>query len=95
MVVGVMEMTFILYETASLKDKRSVTKRLINRITSKFNAAAAEVDDMDAHSHTVIGVTVVGNESKFIAGVLDNIENFAALLGLAELYSCEKSVETY
>ena len=95
MVVGVMEMTFILYETASLKDKRSVTKRLINRITSKFNAAAAEVDDMDAHSHCVIGVAVVGNESKFIASVLDNIENFAALLGLAELYSCEKSVETY
>ncbi len=95
MVVGVMEMTFILYETASLKDKRSVTKRLINRITSKFNAAAAEVDDMDAHSHCVIGVVVVGNESPFVARMLDNIENYAALLGLAELHFSEKSVDTY
>lgn len=95
MVVGVMEMTFALYGITSLKDKRSVVKRLINRITSKFNAAAAEVAEMDAHSYCVIGVTVVGNEKKFIASVLDNIENYTDGLGLAELQFTEKAVETY
>lgn len=88
-------MTFVFYEPGTLKDKRSIVKRLIHRITHKFNAAAAEVDDNDAHTHCVLGVTVVGNDSKFIASVLDKIEDFTVELGMAELHYCEKAVENY
>lgn len=95
MVVGVLELTLVLYETASLKDKRSVVRRVVNRVRNKFNAAVAEVDDLDAHDHAVLGVVVVGNDRRFADQVLDRIEHFVEALGLAELRWMQRTIDNY
>ena len=43
MVLGVVELELLIPETTSLKAKRSVVKRVINRTRARFNVTIAEV----------------------------------------------------
>lgn len=84
MVVGCLELTITFYAT-SLKDKRSVVKRVIHRCQDNFNVAAAEVDLNDVLQTAVLGFTTVGNDVQFIQSVLDKLVNFVERLELAEV----------
>ncbi len=48
---------------ASLKQKRSRLKSLLNMLHRKFNLAAAEIDDHDIHTLSMIACVTVSNES--------------------------------
>ena len=76
LVVGVCQVILSIDGNTSLKGKRSVVRRVIDRTRQKFNVAMAEVDDNDAHEHAVLGFTVVGNERAFVNSSLDKILDF-------------------
>ena len=92
MVVGCLELTLTFYAT-SLKDKRSVVKRVIHRCQDTFNVAAAEVDENDVLQTAVLGFVTVGNDVQFIQGVLDKLVNFVEHLELAEVVDQHIQVE--
>jgi uncharacterized protein YlxP (DUF503 family) len=73
MVVGVCRVAFSLPGNASLKGKRSVVRRIVDRTRAKFNAAVAEVADLDSHRRAVIGVSVVSNDTRHANSMLDHI----------------------
>jgi len=89
MVVGVLKFELRMPEVHSLKEKRGRVKRVINQICSTYNAAAAEVDKNDLWQETVIGVTLVGNESAFINSCLDQILNFVEGMDAGEMINQE------
>jgi uncharacterized protein YlxP (DUF503 family) len=91
MVVGVCSVTFSLPGNASLKGKRSVVRRIVERTRAKFNASVAEVDALDAHRRAVIGVAVVSNDARHVNSMLDHITTFMA--GLTEAVLTERSLE--
>jgi uncharacterized protein len=95
MVVGVMELALALYDNESLKDKRSVVKRVIHRCRSTFNLAAAEVDDQDFSDRATIGIVVVGNDRRYVEATLEKVEHFVERLALADVLDAPKTVETY
>ena len=95
MVVGIMELHLALYENDSLKSKRSVVKRVIHRSRSKFNIAAAEVEDQDMTDRAIIGIVAVGNDSRHVRSMLDKVEDFVERLALADLLEAPKIVEVY
>jgi uncharacterized protein len=95
MVVGVMELHLALYDNASLKDKRSVVKRVIHRTRNTFNVSAAEVEDMDLTDRAVIGVVACGNDRRYIEGLLAKVEGFVERLELAEILEAPKTLETF
>jgi uncharacterized protein len=76
MAVGVLRIELRLPDVHSLKEKRGRIKRVINQIKTTYNASAAEVDKNDLWQETVIGVSVVGNDSAFVNSCLDQILNF-------------------
>lgn len=92
MVIGTLELTLTFY-AESLKDKRSVVKRVIHRCQDKFNVAVAEVDENDTLTTAVLGIVTVGNDSRFIQGVLDKVANFVEGLELAEIVDQQLQVE--
>ena len=57
----------------TLKDKRRIVKSVKDRISHEFNVSIAEVGALDAHRKAIIGVSMVGNESRFIRECLDKI----------------------
>ena len=94
MVIGILEVTLAI-PAASLKEKRSVLKRILNRSRNKFNVAAAEVDSQDHISSGVIGFTTVGNDARYLRSTLDKILNFIEDLYLAEIVHQEMNIEHY
>jgi uncharacterized protein len=91
MVVGVCRLAFSLPGNASLKGKRSVVRRIVERTRAKFNAAVSEVADLDAHRRAVIGVAVVSNDSRHANSMLDHISSFMS--SLTEAVIIERSLE--
>lgn len=67
------KLTFHIPSANSLKDKRQIRRRLVDRARNKFNAAIAEVGQQDAHRTLVIGIAVVSGSSAHAREMLDEI----------------------
>ncbi len=50
----------------SLKDKRSQIKSLKDRVSSRFNASVAEIDEHDNWQQAVIGVCMISNDKSYL-----------------------------
>jgi len=85
MVLGVVELELLIPETTSLKAKRSVVKRVINRTRARFNVTIAEVGKQDMCSRGVVGCVMVGSDRRYINGALDKLIDFVEGLSLAEI----------
>lgn len=57
----------------SLKEKRRILKSIISRLSNEFNIAVAEVDLNDVWQSTVLGVAAVGNDSRLLHAVMENV----------------------
>ena len=95
MYVGVMELNLALRDNHSLKDKRSVIKRLMHRCCNAFNVAAAEVEDHDLPDRATIGIVTVGNDRRHLQGLLSKVEDFVERQALAELLDAPKTVDVW
>lgn len=77
MVVGVIKVSLHIPESRSLKGKRQIVRRLIQRMNGRFkNVAVSEVADQDLWQKAVIGVTTVGPDSRLINRILDQILDY-------------------
>ncbi len=95
MIVGVMELTLALYDNESLKEKRSVVKRVVHRCRNTFNVSAAEVEAQDRTDHAVIGIVAVGSDRRYVQGLLDKVEGFVDRLAIADIIEANKTTEVY
>jgi len=71
MIVATCEVTLHLEGVFSLKEKRSIIKSIISRIRNQFNLAVAEVDHQDVWQTAVIGMVTVGNDTRYLHGLLE------------------------
>lgn len=89
MVIGVCKVKLRLSGTSSLKDKRSIVKKIVERTKNKFNASLAEVGSNDILNMAEIGISVTGNDRSFINSILDKIIDFIENMFLAEIIDTE------
>jgi len=85
MVVGIGTVEIAIRDSRSLKDKRSVVRRIIGRTEAAFSLAIAEVDCMDNQKRATIGFAVVGNDRQYINSKVDKVVHFIERLSLAEV----------
>lgn len=95
MFVGVMELHLALVDNQSLKDKRSVVKRLSHRCRNTFNVAVGEVDEHDAKDRAVLGVVAVNADRRYLEGQLQRVEDFVERQGLAETLDASRTIEIF
>lgn len=60
-VVCVLRLELRLFESASLKDKRAVVRRVRDRVRRKFNASIAEVGELSDPSTAALAIVAVSN----------------------------------
>ncbi len=74
------EVECMLYEGNSLKEKRSLIKRIIAKLRNEFNVSIAELDYHDLWQRTKFGIVTISNErafsEKIIQGALDVLDSF-------------------
>ena len=73
MIIGVVKLELYLPAPNSLKSKRFVIKKLIDRIRNKFNVSISEVDHHDLWQRSLIGITIVGNDKRHLNSVIDKV----------------------
>jgi hypothetical protein len=70
----------------SLKAKRQILKSLIQRVKSRYNnVSISEVGSHDLWQKATIGISFVGNESRFVNSVLDQVTQFIETTGVVEM----------
>jgi uncharacterized protein YlxP (DUF503 family) len=61
---------------ASLKEKRSRLKPLLNALHREFNISAAEIDQQDRHQLSSIACVIVSNDGRHAQRVLSKIPSW-------------------
>jgi hypothetical protein len=74
--IGVLRVHFSILDAHSLKEKRMVIRSLKDRLLNNFNVSVAEVGSNDKWQVGEIGIAAVGNESRFVSSVMENVKNF-------------------
>ncbi|OGE23569.1 MAG: hypothetical protein A3J42_09490 [Candidatus Dadabacteria bacterium RIFCSPHIGHO2_12_FULL_53_21] len=86
MVIGILRIDLYMNGNRSLKAKRQTLKSLIQRIKSRFNnVSVSEVGSNDLWQKATIGISFVGNESRFVNSVLDRVTQFIESTGVVEM----------
>jgi uncharacterized protein YlxP (DUF503 family) len=85
MVVGVAKIKINLFECNSLKEKRSILTSLIAKIRNNFPVSIAEVDKNDVWHKSVIGISLVSNDSSVIDSIFNKIIHFIDRVPLLEI----------
>lgn len=91
MVVGVCQISLSLPGVTSLKAKRSIVRKVLDRTANRFNVSVAEVGQQDAHRSAVLGFAVVSGDRRHANSMLDSIASFVE--GAAEAVVVDRSTE--
>jgi uncharacterized protein YlxP (DUF503 family) len=93
MVVGILRLTLYIPGASSLKEKRQVLRKVVDRLRARFNVSVAEVGDNDVWQRAVVGIAAVANDHSFVNEVLDKCARDAG--NIAEIINREMEIETY
>jgi uncharacterized protein YlxP (DUF503 family) len=95
MFVGVARLSLQIRDSGSLKSKRQVLRKVIDRVRARFNVAMAEVEDQDVWQKATVALSVVGNERPHVNEQLDKIIQYVEDMYLAPLVSREIEILTF
>ena len=92
MIIGICLLDFRIPENHSLKGKRHILKKMIDRVKHRFNVAISEVGDQDLWQRAQIGICAVGNDRRHINSSLDHVIDFIEKMNLIELIHTEMEI---
>ena len=92
--IGVCKLDLRLPENHSLKEKRHVLRKLVDRVRTRFNVAISEVGDNDLWQRAQMGFCTVGNDRRHINSSLDKVINFIEQMNLVEMLQTEIEIIT-
>ncbi len=94
MVIGICQLHLRIPENHSLKGKRHVIRKLIDRVRHRFNVSISEVGDNDLWQRAQIGICTVSNDRRHINSSLDKVIDFIEQMYLVEVLRTEMEILT-
>lgn len=96
MVIGILRIDLYMDGNKSLKDKRQTLKSLIQRVKSRYkNVSISEVGSNDLWQKATIGISFVGNDTRFVNSVLDQVTGFIEANGTVQMGGREFEIIHY
>lgn len=92
MVIGICQLDLRIPENHSLKGKRHVIRKMIDRVRHQFNVAISEVGDNDLWQRAQIGICTVGNDRRHINSSLDKVIDFIEKMHLVDMVRTEMEI---
>ena len=89
LLVAICQFELIIQESNSLKSKRFVLSSLKTRMRNKFNVSVAEIDYNDKWQRSLLGVSIVANDRKYLDKTINKIMNFIELDSQIEIIDHE------
>jgi uncharacterized protein len=85
MIVGVSRIEIFFPEAHSLKDKRQMMKKIIDKTRTKFNVSMVEIADSNLWQKGRIGFAVMGVKKDHVLAAIENIEQYIESLYTGEV----------
>jgi hypothetical protein len=85
MVVGICQLDLRIPGNDNLKGKRSVVRRIKERVKHSFNVSIAEVEDLDTLQRVGLGIAFVSNDASHVHSTLSKVVEFIDHLYVAEI----------
>ncbi|MBE0597697.1 MAG: DUF503 domain-containing protein [Desulfuromonadales bacterium] len=85
MVVGILRLDVVLYSPGSLKEKRGIVRRILDRCRVRFPVSCAETGLQDQWQRAELGFAMVGYDRDIVLKVFEQIEDELASFGDAEV----------
>lgn len=95
MVVGVCHIGLLIHDNRSLKGKRQILKKVLERVKNRFNVSISEVGSHDLWQRAEIGLTVVGNDGAFVNSQLLKVLDFIENLHIVEIANHDIELTNY
>ena len=90
MVVGLLQIDVHIPASHSLKDKRSVLKSLRDQLRGRFNIAVAELDPNEKWQRATVGISTVGEDRAYVAGLLNEVTAWLRTTRIVDLVRVEE-----
>jgi uncharacterized protein YlxP (DUF503 family) len=90
MIVGSLRVRMLVRQARTLKDKRRVTRGILDRLRNSFNVSVAEIEARDHRQLLVFGIAMVGTDGRQVTGSLDRIVDALRVHPEAELLDYER-----
>ena len=71
--VGVLRFALRVPGSRSLKEKRKPIAQIRDRLRSRRNVSVAEIGHLEDHSRSILAVTMVANDQRFVRSTLDQL----------------------
>jgi uncharacterized protein YlxP (DUF503 family) len=95
LVVGVARLALALGQSHSLKDKRAVVRKVVERTRARFQVAISEVADHDLWQKATLGIAAVGADVHHVRAVVDEVVRAIEELYVAPVVACDVQVDSY
>jgi len=92
LIVGICRIILMLHGVSSLKEKRGILKKIVEKTKNRFNMSVSETAFNDMWQKSEVGIALIGNDSAFINSRLDKAVNFIEAMNLAEIIDTEIEV---
>ncbi|MBY6036050.1 DUF503 family protein [Fictibacillus nanhaiensis] len=89
--IGLLTVEVFIYEAQSLKDKRSVVQKAVNRLRQRLNLAVSETDFQDLWQRAEISMVTVSSDKIIAEKELQRA--LAIITSITELEVTESNVE--
>jgi len=93
MVVGLLRVRLHLPGARSLKDRRAIVRKALDRIRARFNVSAAEVGDLERWQVATLGFSVISNDRAHANEVLDKVSAALASAVAGEASILDRQLE--
>lgn len=95
LVVGVARFTLALGQAHSLKDKRQIVRKVVDRVRARFLVAIAEVGDHDLWQKATLGLAAIGADHGHVRAQIDEVLRAIEELYVAPMIACDVQVDRY
>jgi len=92
MVVGVSRLELFFPENQSLKDKRQVMKKIVEKTRAKFSISIAEVDRSELWQRGNIGFSIVGVKQDHVGNAMENVCTYIESLYIGEIINTQTDI---
>jgi uncharacterized protein YlxP (DUF503 family) len=90
--IGIARMKFRLFGVRSLKEKRSISKRIMNYLRKSHNVSISEIEAQDSKDFLVLGFAMVSTSRDIIHNTFESIANYIELHEGLEMEEMEKEL---
>ena len=95
MIVAVTRLSLYIPHSHSLKEKRAVIRKLIDRTQSRFKLHVAEVGGQDTWQRALLGFAVVGSDAQVVEAIADEVVRSVRSAVEGELISIDREILRY